>query len=96
MAARLEHDVGRQPGQRIGEWARQRQPRETERLSRQPVRVSRRRHRDDGSRPRLGRRREQSADAAHRVPQDPHAADVRPCQQPAQPRQRIGAELAGG
>ena len=70
MAARPDVDPGRQPCQRVGDHVRDRQVREAEGLAGEAVRIGRARGGDDGRDARIGGRREDRPDGAHRMARD--------------------------
>ena len=70
MAPRPDVDPRRQPCQRVGDHVRDRQMGEAEGLAREAVRIGRAGGRDDGRDARIGSRREDRPDGAHRVAGD--------------------------
>ena len=89
VAAWPDVDVGREPGERVGDDVRERQAGEAERLAGQAVRIGRRRGRDHRRDAVVGGRREDGPDPAHRVPGDRPDRHLRPGQQGLEGRQRV-------
>ena len=95
VAARTQVDPRREPGQRVGDRVGQRQPGEIEGQPREAVRAGRAGGRNERGDPRVGGRRQDRPDAAHRMADDPADRHLGLLDQRAERRQRIVAELAG-